>query len=76
MTLSEGSIGRSYRIGRISLEEQVTRRLEMLGMTEGTDVQVLNKKRNGPMIMKVRGTRFALGRNFARGIYLEGDSHE
>ena len=76
MTLSEGNIGSSYRIRRIELEEQVTRRLEMLGMTKGTDVLVLNKKRNGPMIIKVRGTRFALGRDFARGIYLEEDNHE
>lgn len=76
MTLSEGHIGCSYRIHRIELEEQVTRRLEMLGMTQGTDVQVLNKKRSGPMIIKVRGTRFALGHVFACGIYLEEGSHE
>ena len=37
------------------------RRLEALGMTEGTRVSVLRKKRLGAMIVKVRGTRFAVG---------------
>ncbi len=70
MTLGESKIGREYRILHINLDERVTRRLEMLGMTRGTGIQVLNKKKNGPLIIKVRGTRFALGRDFARGIVL------
>ena len=43
----------------------------MLGMTHGTEILVLNKKPSGPMIIKVRGTRFAIGRKFCDGIILE-----
>lgn len=73
MTLEESEAGKRYRILRIELDERVTRRLEMLGMTRNTGIQVLNKKKNGPVIVKVRGTRFALGRDFAQGILLGGE---
>lgn len=71
MNLSDGIKGNTYIIDEINLDTRVTRRLQMLGMTRGTQLSVLNKKRSGPMIIKVRGTRFALGRNFCRGIYVE-----
>ncbi len=74
MTLEDSEIGKSYRILKIDLDERVTRRLEMLGMTHDTDIRVLNKKKNGPVIIKVRGTRFALGRGFTRGIVIGGEA--
>ena len=44
------------------------KRLEALGMTRGTSVMVLNSKSHGVLIVKVRGTRFALGRNITKNI--------
>jgi len=44
------------------------KRLEALGMTRGTSVAVLNSKSKGVLIVKIRGTRFALGRNISRNI--------
>ena len=44
------------------------KRLEALGMTSGTSVAVLNSKNKGVLIVKVRGTRFALGRNITKNI--------
>lgn len=44
------------------------KRLEALGMTRGTSVAVLNSKSQGVLIIKVRGTRFALGRNITKNI--------
>ena len=37
-------------------------------MTRGTSVAVLNSKSHGVLIVKVRGTRFALGRNITKNI--------
>ena len=71
ITLSDTQIGENYKIKDITLREETTRRLEMLGMTYGATVQVLNRKRSGSVIIKVRGTRFALGANFAKGISVE-----
>lgn len=71
MRLSDGIKGNTYYIGSIDLGENITRRLQMLGMTHGTRIDVLGKKRAGAMIVKVRGTRFALGRGFCGGIFVE-----
>lgn len=50
---------------------KIQRRLEALGILEGTKVVVLNRKRNGSTIIKVRGTRWALGNEIAEGIEVE-----
>ncbi len=71
MKLSEGIKGNTYITDSIELNEKTARRLQMLGMTHGTPICVLNKKRSGPMIIKIRGTRFALGRGFCDGIFVK-----
>ncbi|WP_182187445.1 FeoA family protein [Pectinatus frisingensis] len=68
MILSDGSINASYVVKNINLANNIERRLEMLGMTTGVKVVILNKKHNGAIILKVRGTRFALGREITDGI--------
>ena len=76
MTLREGTIGSRYEIIEIRLEDKVKRRLQMLGLTKGTAVWVLNNKKSGSVIMKVRGTRFAAGRRIAEGILVEEGAYE
>lgn len=76
MTLREGTIGNQYQVKEIQLEDKVKRRLQMLGMTKGTEVRVLNNKKSGSIIMKVRGTRFAVGRRIAEGILVEEGTYE
>ncbi len=68
MTLDEGKAGESYTVSRMDLPEQVAHRLEALGMTLGTRVSVLGNKSRGTMVLKVRGTRFAMGRGITRRI--------
>lgn len=70
MTLLEGSLKQSYRLQYMELEEAVTRRLQMLGMTKDAEILILNRKRDGSMIIKVRGTRFAIGKIYAQGIFV------
>ena len=76
MTLREGTIGNKYQVKEIQLEDKVKRRLQMLGMTKGTGVQVLHNKKSGSIIMKVRGTRFAIGKRIAEGILVEEGAYE
>ena len=68
MLLKDAKIGRAYTVKSIHLPFQLERRLEALGMTRGTSVAVLNSKSQGVLIIKVRGTRFALGRNITKNI--------
>ena len=68
MVLSDGKIGGTYRVEGITLEETIRRRFEILGMTLHSTVVIMNKKHAGTMIIKIRGTRFAIGKGFATQI--------
>lgn len=69
MTLYEGKTGGIFRIVSIQLEQSgLTRRLEALGFNEMTLVQKLNAKQGGACIIKIRGTRLAIGKHIAQGI--------
>lgn len=76
MTLLETRPGDLCRVSGIREEEKVARRLEALGILEGTKMEVLNRKRSGATIVKVRGTRWALGEDIARGIEVQEDGNE
>ena len=68
MKLYEGEIRNAYTVRSVMV---ITRRLEALGINEKTEILVLNKKQSGTMIIKVRGTRLALGRRITGGIEVE-----
>lgn len=76
MLLSEGVEGRRYRLLSDKLPEAVKRRLESLGLTEGYALELVRKKGAGIMIVKIRGTRFALGARMTQNMTVEpaGDS--
>ncbi len=71
MKLCEGEIGNTYLVADVMLPDQIARRLEALGVNEHTPITVQNKKKNGTLIMKVRGTRLALGRQIGEGIEIK-----
>ena len=68
MYLCDGKIGNNYKVSDIELPTNIEKRLEALGKTRGTSVAVLDSKSHGVLIVKVRGTRFALGRNITKNI--------
>lgn len=68
MKLTDGEKDRRYTVRSMELPLQTERRLEALGMTEGTQVYLVNKKRHGAVIVKLRGTRFAFGRQIAEQV--------
>ncbi len=68
MTVRDGKIGCSYIIEKMNLAKETEFRLQALGMTIGTKITILNNKRSGAVIFKVRGTRLAIGKEFAEAI--------
>ncbi len=68
MLLKDAQIGHTYVVENIHLPFQLERRLEALGMTRETPVSILNRKGKGILIIRLRGTRFALGYNITRNI--------
>lgn len=68
MLLKDIDAGDSCIIERINLPFQMEQRLQALGMTRDTAISVLNRKGKGIMIIKLRGTRLALGYNMTKNI--------
>ncbi len=76
MTILDGKINQGYTVTDISMEENIMRRLESLGINSGTKLLLMNRKRNGTVIIKVRGTRWAIGRDIAVGILVQPAEEE
>jgi ferrous iron transport protein A len=58
----------TYLVEQLSLPTRVEKRLQALGMTQGTRISVLNNKNAGTLIIKVRGTRLAIGKGISSRI--------
>lgn len=71
MFLRNAEVGKEYIVSGLWLDKKLARRLETLGMTRGCRILVMHKKASGTMVVKVRGTRFALGGGIAQGIALQ-----
>ena len=68
MTLDQGVINKKYQIQKIDLPAFTKRHLEALGMTNKCEVEILNRKGKGIMMVRFRGSSFALGYNVTRKI--------
>lgn len=68
MTLKQGRNHTTYQILSINIDLKLERRLEALGLTEGTFITILNNDKKGALTAKFRGTRFALGKRIADNI--------
>lgn len=76
MTILEGKVKHDYIVTDIVINEAVMRRLESLGINSGTKLRMMNQKKNGTVIIKVRGTRWAIGRDIAGGIQVRPTEEE
>ena len=76
MTLYEAEKNRSYCISGLYVEPSLTRRLQALGLNDGTTIRVLNRKKKGALIIQVRGTRLALGRHISSNIEIKPAEEE
>lgn len=76
MTLYEAQKGGSYCVEGLCVEPAITRRLQALGLNDGTIVNILNRKKHGALIVQVRGTRLALGKHISSSIQVSESSGE
>ena len=74
MRLKEGKNNRTYVVEKIQIELNLERRLEALGLTEGSKITILNNDKKVAMTVKFRGTRFALGRRIADNIFVKEEA--
>ena len=66
------SIGQKVRLDSIRGGDNVIHRLTSLGFTPGAEINVLQNYGRGPLIVKVRGSRVAIGRGEAQKIIVQG----
>ncbi|KKR91893.1 MAG: Protein, probably involved in Fe2+ transport [Parcubacteria group bacterium GW2011_GWC2_42_12] len=66
--LSKIKEGEEVEIVTINAGAQTTKRLADLGLTSGTKIKVLRKAISGPLEIRIRGSRLALGRGLANKI--------
>lgn len=71
MTLYDAKKDGTYTISGLYVEESITRRLQALGLNDGTKITVLNRKKHGALIIQVRGTRLALGKHISSNIEIK-----
>lgn len=74
MKLKEGKNNHTYVVEKIQIELNLERRLEALGLTEGSKITILNNDKKGAMTVKFRGTRFALGRRIVDNIFVKEEA--
>ena len=67
MKLTEGLNNTVYTVSGMNLPLKIEKRLETLGMVQGTKLTLLNKK-DSALVVVIRGARFALGQEIARNI--------
>lgn len=65
MRLKEGKDNCTYIVESIDMELNLERRLEALGLTQGSRITILNNDKKGAITVRFRGTRFALGKRIA-----------
>ena len=64
--------GESAILCQLKMPKANANRLLSLGFTPGIEISMMQNYGRGPLVVNVRGTRVALGRNEALGILVNG----
>jgi Fe2+ transport system protein FeoA len=73
LSLAEVKTGEHAIFQSISAEKVVASRLTSLGFTPGVEIEMTQNYGHGPLVVSIRGTRVALGRQEAKNIIVEKD---
>lgn len=68
MNLKSVGNGKAYIVEKSLLKQPVKRRLEAMGLIEGTMIHKINEALDGSIVCMVRGTRLAIGKELAERI--------
>ncbi len=74
-TLAEIKTGEHAVYIGIHAEKGVASRLTSLGFTPGAQIEMTQNYGRGPLVVTIRGTRVALGREEAKNITVKKDLH-
>jgi len=63
-------VGRKGVVGKIVGGRSACKRLNELGLVPGTEIEMVNKIANGPVMIRVKGSKLALGRGLASKVHI------
>ncbi|NPE09259.1 MAG: ferrous iron transport protein A [Asgard group archaeon] len=63
-------VGRKGIIGKIVGGRSACKRLNELGLVPGVEIEMVNKIANGPVMIRVKGSKLALGRGLANKVHI------
>ncbi len=73
-SLSDLRAGERAIYQSIAAERAVTSRLTSMGFTPGVEIEMVQNYGRGPLLVTIRGTRVALGRQEARNITIQKET--
>ncbi|NHJ32217.1 MAG: ferrous iron transport protein A [Asgard group archaeon] len=62
--------GRKGIVGKIVGGKSACKRLNELGLVPGAEVEMVNNISNGPVMIRVKGSKLALGRGLASKVHV------
>lgn len=65
MTLYDIEKGKEYIVEKSTFKQPIKRRLEAMGLIEGTRIRKINQGLDGSVIFATRGIRMAIGKDIA-----------
>mgnify|MGYP000852631094 CR=1 FL=1 len=68
MTLYDIKKGKEYVVEESTLKQPIKRRMEAMGLIEGTRIRKINQGLDGSVIFIARGIRMAIGKEIAKEI--------
>ncbi len=69
--LSEVKQGEKVRLTGVDAGHGLNSRLAALGIVPGTEITIVKKGSHGPFVVKVKGSKMALGRGIAHRIFVK-----
>ena len=63
-------VGRKGIIGTIKGGRSACKRLNELGLVPGAEIEMVNKIADGQVMIRVKGSKLALGRGLANKVYI------
>lgn len=71
ITLLQLHVGEQGRITRIIGGQSACKRLNELGLVPGVQVELVNRISSGPVMIRVKGSKLALGKGLAQKVEIE-----
>ena len=76
MTLSEAEAGKTYSVIQIKDEARLKNRLSSMGLMCGSKLEVCQNRKKQPVLIFVRDTLVAIGREESKKITVGGRTNE